>query len=518
MSNKSEEIIAESTPVVDLSKHLLSDGPENFSANDPLESWDNEKTEVYVDSDDDTGNAALVDEHGDRHPITAFPYVLGRGNECDFVLSGKGVSRKHAEIVFQSGRFVINDLQSLNGVKINGYKVNRVILEEDDVIKLGEVSLNFTSGRAIDKSSGKKKKPKKGEAVVAQVDDPFAASSSGKTVKIASAAVLAVLLLGGGYYFYQSGQQDLAQRAVVSQSGQNASGGVSSSTPAARQTTPEQQAASAAAAAQATGQAQPPARPATAPPPSLSMAPMTSVASSPASAQTSAGAPKAALPVGKETAPPVKKAAAPVVSSDTTNAKKLLASAEKRYLSGDADSLFAEMTRYENNSRVTASVRSQISAKHEALAKLHNDYVRGSKAHVSGNKSLAFEHWGRFMDREKAYFKGGERSVYADQVAVRVIDEYVERGNQAAKDGKDHEAYRSWQKALSLGESVAAKIAIETADARAKQLYRKALRLEYVNSNQAKQLWQEVIDMVPPGSEYHTKASSKLAWYERWGA
>ena len=141
MSKKSEEFAVESTPVIDLSKHMLSDGPENFSANDPLESWDNEKTEVYVDSDDDTGNAALLDNEGNRHPITAFPYTLGRGNECDFVLNGKGVSRKHAEIVFQSGRFVINDLQSLNGIKVNGYKVNRVILEECDAIKLWEVFL-----------------------------------------------------------------------------------------------------------------------------------------------------------------------------------------------------------------------------------------------------------------------------------------------------------------------------------------------------------------------------------------
>ena len=515
MNNKSEEIIAESTPVVDLSKHLLSDGPDNFSANDPLESWDNEKTEVYVDSDDDTGNAALVDEHGDRHPITAFPYVLGRGNECDFVLSGKGVSRKHAEIVFQSGRFVINDLQSLNGVKVNGYKVNRVILEEGDAIKLGEVSVNFTSGRAVDKSSGKKKKAKKAEEVVAQADDPFAASSPGKTIKIAGAAVLAVVLLGGGYYFYQSGQQDLAQRSVVvSQPGQNASGAVGASTPSRQQTE-----AAGPTQAQASAQAQPPARPSTAPPPSLSMAPAASLAAVPSTPAPAAAEPKASRPVVKQTPPP-KEAATPSVSvsSDTTKAKKLLGNAEQRYLSGEADSLFAEMTRFENNSRVTSSVRSQISAKHEELARLYNDYVRGSKAHVSGNKDLAFEHWGRFMDREKAYFKGRERSVYADQVAVRVIDEYVERGTEAAKAGKNHEAYRLWQKALSLGESVAAKIAIETADAKAKQLYRKALRLEYVNSNQAKQLWQEVIDLVPPGSEYYTKASSKLAWYERWGA
>ncbi len=50
------------------------------------------------------------------------------------------------------------------------------------------------------------------------------------------------------------------------------------------------------------------------------------------------------------------------------------------------------------------------------------------------------------------------------------------------------------------------------------RLYRKALRLEYVNTKQAMQIWQEVVGLVPPGNEYHTKSSSNLVWYQRWRA
>ena len=511
MSNKPEEFVVESTPVVDLSKHRL-DGPENFSANDALESWDNEKTEVYVDSEDDTGNAALIDDAGDRHPITAFPYVLGRGTECDFVLTGKGVSRKHAEIIFQSGRFVINDLQSLNGIKVNGYKVNRVILEEDDVIKLGEVSLNFTSGREEDQKKKKKAKKKPEPQVVSSADDPFGKSTSKKLLTTVSTLVIGVVLAGGGYYYYSSSQQQLASRAVVATAPQQQA---TATAPAAAQVQTS-------ATAQSTVSEQPVTKkPSVAPPPSLSMAPSKPLPS----AKTQEPKVKSVTPTPATVEPktaaipePKPKSKQPEVSADTTSAKRLVATAEERYLAGEADSLFGDMNRYENNSRVSPAVRAQVKSKHEELARLYNDYVRGSKAHVSGNKDLAFEHWGRFMEREKAFFNGRQRSVYADQVAVRVIEEYVDRGTEASKEGKNHEAYRLWEKALSIGESVAAKIAIENADARAKQLYRKALRLEYVNSNQAKQLWQEVIDLVPPGSEYHTKASSKLAWYERWGA
>lgn len=515
MSNKPEDFVVESTPVVDLSKHRLSDGPENFSANDALESWENEKTEVYVDSEDDTGNAALIDDAGDRHPITAFPFVLGRGNECDFVLTGKGVSRKHAEIIFQSGRFVINDLQSLNGIKVNGYKVNRVILEEDDVIKLGEISFNFTSGRSEDKKK-KPKAKKKSESPLTTSDDPFGKSSSRKLLTTASIFTVGILLAGGAFYYYQGSQQQTASRAVVSAAGvQNSS--ATTGSPGAEN---EQGQARVMSQKQ---QQQPPTKPSIAPPPSLSMAP--TKAKSDSIPSTSKPKKKEdppsnaeAIVASKATSAPTPEAQKPQISADTTKAKHLLSNANERYLSGEADSLFGDMNRYENNSRVSPAVRAQIKSKHEDLARLYNDYVRGSKAHVSGNKDLAFEHWGRFMEREKAYFNNRQRSVYGDQVAVRVIEEYVERGSEAAKSGKNHEAYKLWQKALSLGESVAAKIAIETADAKAKQLYRKALRLEYVNSNQAKQLWQEVIDLVPPGSEYHTKASSKLAWYDRWGA
>jgi hypothetical protein len=50
------------------------------------------------------------------------------------------------------------------------------------------------------------------------------------------------------------------------------------------------------------------------------------------------------------------------------------------------------------------------------------------------------------------------------------------------------------------------------------QLYRQALRLEYVNTSKAKALWMEVTELLPPGTEYNTKASAKLAWYDKWGA
>lgn len=514
MSSRNEDILAESTPVVDLRKHAL-DGPDNFSANDPLETWDNDKTEVYVDSDGDDSSAQLIGEDGENYPISAFPYVIGRGTECDLVLNGKGISRKHAEVVFQSGRFVINDLQSLNGIKVNGYKVNRVILEEGDTIKLGEASLTFSSGKD-DIPSGKKKSLFNKKAQLDTPTDDTFGKSSGTYIKLASTVVFVMVACYAGWFFYQN----------QGSSAQVTAGGIIDQPPKQEFRPTQKQTSNHVAAGQAaqqqtksqTASMQVNAKNKAAvignnPPPSLASLPAVTKSKMPVNQSVSKP------DLAKPAAAPIKtKPTKPKISREEVAAKRLLGSADSKYLAGDAESLFSTMNRMENNSKVTSSLRNRLKNKHEKLARLYSEYTAGKQAFVSGDKDKAFDSWARFLEREKSLFGDKRKSVYADQVSVKVVEEYVAKGNEAAKAGDKLKAYELWQKALSLGESVAAKIAIDNADARARQLYRKALRLEYVNSQKAKDLWQEVTQMVPPGSEYHTKASSKLAWYNRWGA
>ncbi|MCG8536735.1 MAG: hypothetical protein MI808_16725, partial [Pseudomonadales bacterium] len=143
--------------------------------------------------------------------------------------------------------------------------------------------------------------------------------------------------------------------------------------------------------------------------------------------------------------------------------------------------------------------------------------TEAQSAFNSGDKNTAFSLWTDFMAREQKLYDG-RKSSYSKQIAGKVVDEYVNKGNIASSNGDYHSAYNYWQKAVSLGDSAPAKIAIDNLTTRAQQLYRQALRLEYVNSNKAKSMWREVTNLLPPGTEYHTKASSKLAWYEKWGS
>ena len=477
MKQGSEDFLPESTPVIDLRKNGLPPSIDS-SANDPTQNWDNDKTEVYMDSDEDDASAFLIDTEGDSHPITAFPFVMGRGTECDLVLSGKGLSRKHVEIVFQSGRFVVNDLESLNGLKVNGYKVSRVILEEGDVLKLGEAHLTFSTGNDAQVA------PTETSGEVTD-SDPFLEGGKNKAKLIGG--VVGIVFVGAVASFaYQSMSSSQPVNRIVN--AQPTKPPVVASKPASI--------ASPVVSATQTINIAPP-KTLSSPPPSISITPVKE-------------------PTKRIVKPVAKAPAKPKSNKFIGQAKKLLANANSRYLDGDADELFKAMKVLKNNSKLSNKLRSQLKSKHESLAAVYVDYVKGQKAYAQGNSDGAFNYWTRFLEKEGRLFKKS-RSLYADQVVIRVVDEYVTRGNAASQAGESHKAYKMWQKAVKLGDSVAAKIALDSVNAKSKQMYRKALRLEYVNASKAKALWQEVVSLVPPGTEYYTKASSKLAWYERWG-
>jgi pSer/pThr/pTyr-binding forkhead associated (FHA) protein/tetratricopeptide (TPR) repeat protein len=73
-------------------------------------------------------------------------HVVGRTSENDVVINHKSISRHHAKIVREGGRYTMLDLESANGVRVHGVERDRVDLQSGDVIELGEVRLRFVSG------------------------------------------------------------------------------------------------------------------------------------------------------------------------------------------------------------------------------------------------------------------------------------------------------------------------------------------------------------------------------------
>ena len=69
------------------------------------------------------------------------PITIGRGEEADLILNNSSVSREHARINFDRGVTTIVDLDSNNGLRVNGKKVTEARLESGDEIRIGRFTL-----------------------------------------------------------------------------------------------------------------------------------------------------------------------------------------------------------------------------------------------------------------------------------------------------------------------------------------------------------------------------------------
>jgi pilus assembly protein CpaF len=89
--------------------------------------------------------------------------LIGKQADCDVVLSGGKVSRRHARIAVDDGGFRIEDLQSTNGTLVNGEAVSgsRALGERDEV-RIADFVLRVSRGAAAPAAV---KAPEKADAI-----------------------------------------------------------------------------------------------------------------------------------------------------------------------------------------------------------------------------------------------------------------------------------------------------------------------------------------------------------------
>lgn len=86
-------------------------------------------------------------------PLTQAATVFGRDADCDVVLDDVHCSRRHLEIHTAGDAYVLRDLESTNGVLLNGQRVlAECQLREGDVVELGRTRLVFHAGRVTQDS------------------------------------------------------------------------------------------------------------------------------------------------------------------------------------------------------------------------------------------------------------------------------------------------------------------------------------------------------------------------------
>ena len=83
-----------------------------------------------------------------RFPLTKKTITIGRGPQCDLQILTHFVSREHARITLSAGRILIEDAGSRNGVFVNSVRVDRQVLQQGDLITIGDTQFRFVESMA----------------------------------------------------------------------------------------------------------------------------------------------------------------------------------------------------------------------------------------------------------------------------------------------------------------------------------------------------------------------------------
>ena len=84
---------------------------------------------------------------GSQHRLEKPVVVIGRSKDSDIRVPDPNISRRHAEIRQEGSTFWIIDLDSTNGVAVNGRALKRARLDDEDRITLGSTELVFRRPR-----------------------------------------------------------------------------------------------------------------------------------------------------------------------------------------------------------------------------------------------------------------------------------------------------------------------------------------------------------------------------------
>src|SRR6516164_9594147 len=82
------------------------------------------------------GSELVPVKGGDPIPLIRDKLVIGRRESCDICLRFPNISGMHCELTYQEGYWYIRDLDSTNGIRVNGEKVGHKPLSTEDEISI----------------------------------------------------------------------------------------------------------------------------------------------------------------------------------------------------------------------------------------------------------------------------------------------------------------------------------------------------------------------------------------------
>lgn len=77
---------------------------------------------------------------GETIPLLHERITIGRRESCDVCLQFPNISGKHCELTYVKGCWVVQDLGSKNGIKVNEDRVTKKVLQPGDTISIAKHS------------------------------------------------------------------------------------------------------------------------------------------------------------------------------------------------------------------------------------------------------------------------------------------------------------------------------------------------------------------------------------------
>ena len=92
----------------------------------------------------------LDDGRSQRDLVIRERMTVGRDPSCDISDSDPRLSRRHAEFVATSQGLVIRDLESRNGIRLNGRSVREATLSPGDLVEIAHLTVRFLDDESAD--------------------------------------------------------------------------------------------------------------------------------------------------------------------------------------------------------------------------------------------------------------------------------------------------------------------------------------------------------------------------------
>lgn len=177
-------------------------------------------------------DVVLVDNSELSFNVSKETFTVGRSPQCDVVIPHEGMSRKHCQITYKDGDLYIEDLGSVNGVLIDGKKiepntptkfqiflnvtfgaVQSLKIELDDVTKIttmpGSVAATtashssgtVTKQLSLEKTGKIKKQTRSDSSAPKKIEKEEEKKSKSMMI------LILVLLIGAGAYFFMSQEE-----------------------------------------------------------------------------------------------------------------------------------------------------------------------------------------------------------------------------------------------------------------------------------------------------------------------